>query len=174
MSSDNPISDTQEPVGAPRHPASPSTSAQTRDVVEEGKEVVHEMSDQMKDIAENQMHELTQQLRGIVSALDAASMQLEEQEQRNLSEQVDTIADALDRFCERLSSGSLKGVAEDARGWATENPTGFFGGSVALGFALSRLLKASSGESTSSRGRGQSDYPSATAEEAYEGVDDGR
>jgi hypothetical protein len=105
--------------------------------------IEHTPTGEMVEAAEHQVGQLTDQLRGVVRALDAASAQLRDQEQEGIAEQVDTVADGLARICERMAGGSLRDLADDASAWARENPSGFLGGSVAVGFALSRLMKAS-------------------------------
>jgi ElaB/YqjD/DUF883 family membrane-anchored ribosome-binding protein len=122
-----------------------------RGIAERGEEVAHDVADEMREVADEQVGELTDQLRGIVRALDAASGQLHEQAQDSVAEQVDAVADGLARICDRMASGSLRDLADDASAWARENPMGFLGGSVAVGFALSRLIKASrTGEESTS------------------------
>lgn len=118
-----------------------------RALADQGREMAEDLAHEVRGAAEGYMSEAARQLDGIARALDAASSELRNQGQAGIAEQVDEVCDGLERLSTRMSSNDLNAVAEDARSWARDNPAGFLGGSVALGFALSRLLKASSAPS---------------------------
>jgi hypothetical protein len=63
-------------------------------------------------------------------------------------------ADALEQACQALESRDLDGLLAAGQDYARRQPAAFLGGSFAAGFALARLLKASSVRSAAGFERG--------------------
>ena len=121
---------------------------QGQDLAEEGREVARELGSQAQHAAEGFIFQAVEQIGGIADALEVAARELRNNEQDPIADQAEAVAQGLDRLSQRLANNDLDTLADDARNWARDNPAAFLGGSVAVGFALSRLFKAS--------GRGES------------------
>lgn len=72
-----------------------------------------------------------------------AADDLEARGQQDLAEGLRFAAEKLSGLADGLHQRSASDLLRDAEGLARRNPALFIGGSVALGFALSRLMKAS-------------------------------
>ena len=87
------------------------------------------------------------------------------------------LADSLGQLAERIRSRSIEDLTADARQAARSNPVLFLAGSVAVGFALSRILKAG----TAGEPAHDAEYPADGAGDAgysaggagYDGQDSG-
>ena len=87
-------------------------------------------------------------LKSVAGAVEDASKRLREESPDSVAAQLsDYCVDAARRaseFAEGLRGRSLDDLASDVRGIARNNPAVFVAGSIAIGFALSRFLRASS------------------------------
>ncbi len=78
----------------------------------------------------------------IAESVKAAAAKLEEGEVGGWSTQISTMADSLTRFSEGLRERSAEDVMRDVNRMARENPAVFVGTAVAIGFGLTRLMRA--------------------------------
>jgi hypothetical protein len=83
----------------------------------------------------------TQKLAGVV---DRVSEELKDQNQESLADYAAQLAGSMKNFAESLRHRNLDELVNDTQQLARNNPTLFLMGSVAVGIALSRFLKASS------------------------------
>jgi uncharacterized protein YukE len=97
-----------------------------------------------KETAANQ----TEKLAGVV---DRISEELKGQDQESLANYAGQLADSMKSFADSLRQRNLDELVKDTQQLARNNPTLFLMGSVAVGIALSRFLKASSQRSDASR-----------------------
>ena len=97
-----------------------------------------------KQTAANQ----TEQLAGMV---DRVSQELKDQNQESLADYAGQLAGSMKNFADSLRQRNLDELVNDTQQLARSNPTLFLMGSVAVGIALSRFLKASADRSGSSR-----------------------
>jgi hypothetical protein len=86
----------------------------------------------------------------LAGALDQATESLERGEQQSLAGYAQELAASVRSLAANLRDRSLDDLVTDTQALARRNPTLFFFGSVAVGIALSRFLKAS-GERQESR-----------------------
>jgi hypothetical protein len=89
----------------------------------------------------------------LARALGDTADRLKADHQDSLASYATHMASSITSLADRLRLSSVDELAGDARRLAHDNPTLFLAGSVALGFGITRFLKASSSDSASS-GRG--------------------
>lgn len=104
-----------------------------------------------KDVAADQAERLAQ-------AADTAAAGLGDQDP-TLANYASQLAAGMHRFAENLRHRSINELAADTQALARRNPTLFLLGSVALGVALSRFMKASSERSRREEEAAASGYP---------------
>ncbi|MFO7276714.1 MAG: hypothetical protein DIU56_006740 [Pseudomonadota bacterium] len=85
---------------------------------------------------------VAEQAETLAGAIDTAARQLGEQNQ-SLAGYASELAESIGRLAENLRSRSLDELAADTQALARRNPALFLLGSVAVGVALSRFVKAS-------------------------------
>jgi|GEM_PF-966067 len=95
-----------------------------------------------------------EQIEQVAHALSRAGEELN-QSQPTLANYASQFASSVSTLATRLRDGNLDELIDETRELARRNPTMFLAGGIALGFALSRFLKASGDEE---RGR-YSDTP---------------
>jgi hypothetical protein len=79
----------------------------------------------------------------IAGVFDEASKQLKEHDLQSLAEYANQIGGSIKSFSDQLRSRSVDDLLNDAQTMARRNPTMFLLGSMAIGFAITRFLKAS-------------------------------
>jgi hypothetical protein len=89
----------------------------------------------------------TEKLAGVV---DRVSEELKGQNQESLADYAGQLAGSMKNFADNLRQRNLDELVNDTQQLARNNPTLFLMGSVAVGIALSRFLKASSQRSGAS------------------------
>ena len=124
-----------------------------RDIAQDAKRQAQEKLDIGKERAANQ----TEKLAG---AVERAAQELRSGELGALSDYAAQLAGGMKTFAENLRSKSLDELLTDTQQLARKNPAVFFIGSVGIGLAISRFLKAS-GERTQ-RNYAEPEYPLAT------------
>jgi hypothetical protein len=97
-----------------------------------------------KETAANQ----TEKLAGVV---DRISEELKGQDQESLADYAGQLAGSMKSFADSLRQRNLDELVRDTQQLARNNPTLFLMGSVAVGIALSRFLKASTQHSGANR-----------------------
>ena len=117
-----------------KQPSPSRTSEKISDTVQQAKQAGKEQLDTQKDKAAEQV----QQLAG---SLERAGATLEE-EQPSLASYTRQIATRLTSFSDNLRTRTVGELLEDTEALARRNPGVFLVGSVAVGVALARFLKA--------------------------------
>lgn len=126
-----------------------------RTTAREAKTEVKDLAHQAKEQASAQAQQLIEQrkgsvidsLTGVARALQSTASQLENEQQGGIARYASDAASRLEGFSESLKNKDLDAVRRDAESFARERPALFLGGCVAIGFALSRFLKASASRS---------------------------
>jgi hypothetical protein len=103
----------------------------------------------------------TEKLAGVV---DRVSEELKGQDQESLADYAGQLAGSMKNFAESLRQRNLDELVNDTQQLARNNPTLFLMGSVAVGIALSRFLKASADRSGSNRRDDSEFYDSSRSE----------
>jgi hypothetical protein len=106
----------------------------------EAKGLASEAQQQARGMIEEKKGALADQLSGVARAFRNASGDLESSP---IGKYVDDLAASVDRVAANIKERDLQGVASDVQSFARRQPALFIGGCVAVGFALSRFLKAS-------------------------------
>ena len=107
------------------------------------------------------------QVEQVGEALGEAAGRLRSSDQLGgLAAYTGRLADALGQLAERIRTRSVDDLTAEARQAARNNPVLFLAGSVAVGFALTRILKAGR---TAGEGSGDAEYEAA--ESGYSGDD---
>lgn len=108
--------------------------------------------------AEGQMHASADRLGTVAHALQASADELRGKEDW-LATAFSSAAQHIEGASEHLHSQNVEGLASELSGFARRHPAAFLGGTVALGFALSRLSKAATSRTTpNSKGPGYEQY----------------
>ena len=100
------------------------------------------------------LSEVAGQADTLARALGETAERLRGEHQDSLAAYTTHIASSVNALADRLRSSSVDELASDARRLAHSNPALFLAGSVAIGFGLTRFLKASS---TGSHGMSRTD-----------------
>ena len=79
----------------------------------------------------------------IAGVIDQASKQLKENDLGTLADYANQVGSSIKSFSDQLRNRNVDELLRDAQTIARRNPTVFFLGSIAVGFAVSRFLKAS-------------------------------
>ena len=91
------------------------------------------------------------QTEKLAAVVDRVSEELKGQDQESLADYAGQLAGSMKSFADSLRERNLDELVKDTQQLARNNPTLFLMGSVAVGIALSRFLKASSQRSGASR-----------------------
>ena len=140
---------------ASERPLSSGTSGITDRIKQDGKQKI----DATKRSAADQIDQVAQ-------ALTRAGEELN-QSQPTLANYASQIANSVGTFANRLRDGNMDDLVSDARELARRNPGLFLIGGVALGFAVSRFLKASGDQLQSADYMG--DYSGSSSEDYVAG-----
>lgn len=124
-------------VGEVAHQARERVRHEAGRIGEEAKQRVRSFAEERKSVAADQV-------RGIADVLHQTSEGLREQRYGMVGDIADRAAQRLDDFAETMRDRDLDSMIADVGDFARRQPALFIGGAVALGFALSRFLKASS------------------------------
>lgn len=100
-------------------------------------------ADEAKHRAESMYREASDVAAGASDAIDEAADKLEDSGHETLSQAAGALSERVRMLSNYLEDRRLEDLVDDARRLAQRNPGLFIAGGVALGFALSRLLKAS-------------------------------
>jgi uncharacterized phage infection (PIP) family protein YhgE len=110
--------------------------SETATVAQDVKRQGQEQFEARKQTAAHQ----TEKLAGVV---ERVSEELKDQDQESLADYAGQLAGGMKSFADSLRQRNLDELVKDTQQLARNNPTLFLMGSVAVGIALSRFLKAS-------------------------------
>jgi hypothetical protein len=96
-------------------------------------------------------HTAADQTEKLADVVERVAEEFKGQDQPSLADYAGQLAGSMKSFAENLRERSLEDVIRDTQQLARNNPTLFLMGSVAVGIALSRFLKASSERSPTDR-----------------------
>lgn len=144
----------EDTAGAQARPASPGEALNTlqdnaKHVLESAREHGTEQLGQYRDSAADQ-------LENLAKTASAAAEELGEKDTLGISHYISDIAESLSAFASSMRGKSAEEMLQQAGRLARENPALFVTGSVAVGFGLSRFLRASSSDLTASAADGAS------------------
>jgi hypothetical protein len=94
---------------------------------------------------ETRKHMAADQTEKLAGVVERVAEEFKGQDQQSLADYAGQLAGSMKSFAESLRERSLDDVIRDTQQMARNNPTLFLMGSVAVGIALSRFLKASAG-----------------------------
>jgi hypothetical protein len=104
------------------------------------------LADQIKQDGRQRIEQTKRSAAGhiesLAEALDSARARLD-QDQPTLAAYAGRAATGVSNLATKLRDGNVEELLEDTRALARRNPALFLAGGVAIGFALSRFLKAS-------------------------------
>jgi ElaB/YqjD/DUF883 family membrane-anchored ribosome-binding protein len=135
------------------------TAAQAKDKAQEltgqAQEKAHEAAEQTRDRLRSQVDERStqagRQVTGRAQDLRSVAEQLRRQGQAQPARVTDQAAERLERAGTWLSDSDADRILSDVEDFARRNPWAVMAGAAALGFAASRMLKASSSNRYESR-----------------------
>jgi hypothetical protein len=144
-------------------------------------EVTQEVKQRGKKQLDTTKRAAADQAQQVAGVIEQASEQLGRAHQQSLARYTGEFATSIKSLADNLNNRSIDELGSDAVRLARQNPTLFLLGSVAIGFALSRFVKASTVRPEDETGaetpltlqsRGSSQQP--TPSEATDDVDVGR
>ncbi len=166
----------EDTAGAQARPASPG-------------EALHTLQDNAKDLLGTAREHGTEhfgsyrdsaaeQIENLAKTASAAAEELQDKDTLGISHYISDIAESLSAFATSMRGKSAEEMLQQAGRLARENPALFVTGSVAVGFGLSRFLRASSPDLTSSSASSSApdspQYPSGESESGFNaGQDEG-
>src|SRR5918999_2192467 len=106
--------------------------------------VAQDVKRQGQEQFEARKHTAADQTEKLAGVVDRVAEELKGQDQQSLADYAGQLAGSMKSFAENLRGRSLDELVKDTQQLARNNPTLFLMGSVAVGIALSRFLKASS------------------------------
>ena len=109
-------------------------------------------TDRARTAAESGKDRATQTLDGLAQAVHDAAGNLEQQVSPQIAQYAHRAADALDDLSESLRNKSVDELMDDVQSYMRRSPAVAIGAAVAVGFALSRFLKATSPARSSAYG----------------------
>ncbi|WP_273805692.1 MULTISPECIES: hypothetical protein [unclassified Pseudomonas] len=141
-----------------------SAEAHLHDLKEVAKDTVQDAKQEGAAHFEHYRDTAADQLGAIAQGAQAAADELEDKDTLGLAHYVSDMAQSLTGLAEDLRGKSAEQLLHQAGTLARENPALFLTGSIAIGFGLSRFLKASSQPDTSSSPgvSGSNEMPSLT------------
>ena len=108
----------------------------------------NELAQEAKQSGQKQLHTTKKaavdQAQKVAGVIEQASAELGRHDQQTLARYTGEFADSIKTLADTLNTRSIDELGTDALSLARKNPTLFLLGSVAIGFALSRFVKASS------------------------------
>src|SRR5687767_6623763 len=113
-----------------------------RDAKSEVKDLAQQASQQAKQAAEQRKGTVAESISGVARALQSTATSLESEQQDFFARAAYDAATKLQGFSASIRDKDLAGIRRDAENLARTRPALFIGGCVAVGFALSRFLKA--------------------------------
>lgn len=111
---------------------------------ETGREQLERAKRSGREEAEAARQQVADGAASVASAVNRTAETLDQQGQHSLASMADGFASDMDKLAQRLKDGSIDDLVSDTRMLAQRNPTLFLAGSIGVGIALARFLKASS------------------------------
>jgi hypothetical protein len=139
---------TQNPSPAPKgadraqehlHTLTNDASAAVSELKEQGTQQFEQYRDKAAD-----------QLEGLVEGAQSVASAMEGRETLGLAQGISDVASGLGEFADRMRNKSAEELLQEGARLARQNPLLFLAGTVAVGFALSRFLRASADASDTS------------------------
>ena len=135
----------QDPAGMSAEPFSKNTSF--KDELSAGKSRMADLAQTATEAGKAQVDSGITRAAGqadqFARAVDVAANRLKEDNQEGLASFATHVASSITSLADHLRERSVDDLANDARQLARSNPAMFLAGSVAVGFGLTRFLKAS-------------------------------
>jgi len=152
------------PKGADR------AQAHLHNLSEEAGSAVGELKEQGTEHYEHYRDMAADQIEGLVEGAQSAASAMEGHDTLGLAQGLADAASSLGAFADRMRNKSAEELLQEGARVARENPALFLAGTVAVGFALSRFLRASSSGASASSDTDHDNGLSAfapTPQEAY-------
>jgi len=109
-------------------------------------EVTQEVKQRGKKQLDSTKKAAADQAQKVADVIEQASEQLGRGDQQSLARYTGEFANSVKSLADNLNNRSIDELGSDALRLARQNPTLFMLGSVAIGFALSRFVKASAAD----------------------------
>ena len=107
--------------------------------------VAQEAKRQGEEQFEAHKHTAADQTEKLAGVVERVAEEFKGQDQQSLADYAGQLAGSMKSFAENVRGKTVEDVIKDTQQLARNNPTLFLMGSVAVGIALSRFLKASGG-----------------------------
>lgn len=146
----------------------PETGDAINSLADQAASTLSDAKDQGVEQYEHLRDMATGQLESLVESAQSAASALEGKDSLGLSQYLGQLANGLGGFADQVRDKSAEDLLHQGAQLARDNPALFLVGSVAIGFGLSRFLRASaSHDSGSPSASGLSSTPTPTAPSAY-------
>lgn len=149
------------------------SSSKPTEPTKEAKQQTGVVTDNLKQNAE-QTAATTQQIAGerledVGAVAEQTAAALREQQYGSLSDAVSELSSNVTALADRLQNKNVDELIRDASQFARKNPALFLAGSVAIGFGLTRLVKATEQTAAANTNQAQSSAAPTTTS-AYPGT----
>jgi hypothetical protein len=124
-----------------------ATSGVVSKVKSEATGMAEEAKRQGQEQFETHKHTAADQTEKLAGVVERVAEEFKGQDQQSLADYAGELAGGMKSFAENMRNKTLEDVVKDTQQLARNNPTLFLMGSVAVGIALSRFLKASADRS---------------------------
>jgi uncharacterized phage infection (PIP) family protein YhgE len=121
--------------------------SKVQEVAREAKDKAQQTAQQLKQEGKQQLESgkqgAAEKADQLADAVNRASDELHQQQEHGLADYASQVAAGISRFADTLRHRSIDELISETETLARRNPTVFFLGSIGVGLALSRFLKAS-------------------------------
>jgi hypothetical protein len=143
MNQENPYEQTRASTGQKTEPFKQPAAEAGKEVAEQARQTARQLQDRGRNFAAEQKNRIAGRIHDSGEALHQTAAQLRERQGSQVAGYADAMAEQLDHVSDYLSQHELEAIWNDLQDVTRRHPGLVFGGMMLGGFALARLLKAS-------------------------------
>lgn len=145
------MANTHDEPGSARSDLSRKAAADAERLKEGAQEKAKTTLDAAKAQADEKVTATGESIQELTDAIDAAAESLSEKDREGLARYARQLSGSIGTLADDLQSKNIEQLTEDVKSLARNNPNGFLLGSIAVGFGLSRFVKATHHRSEASQ-----------------------
>lgn len=155
----------------PSHDGTQQADHSAQHLKDEAARLAGQAKQQGKDQADHYRDVAAGKVESVADSIKAAASELDDDDMGQLSQQITRLADGMTKLSRGLREKSADEILRDVGNLSRKNPALFVAGGIAIGFGLTRLMKATA--SGSSDGESKSWTPSQGATQDFAADDTG-
>jgi hypothetical protein len=136
------MASTHDKPGSAQSDLAGKAAADAERLKEAAQEKAKTTLDAAKAQADENITATGESIRELTDVIDAAAESLSEKDREGLARYARQLSGSIGTLADDLQSKSIEQLTEDVKTLARNNPNGFLLGSIAVGFGLSRFVKA--------------------------------